>query len=110
MRRGRCHTALGRHARVPQGVRPADVLEGEIPGEPLGAAHLLVDLDRAPCAHHAQVGPMLTDPALGLLGTAADDDAGMARPHVRLARFTERLPEPGGDGPPALALDRANGA
>ncbi len=72
---------------------PSEVLERERPREVLGQARLLVDLDDAPRAHHAQVGPVRAHPALGVGGIGIDDEDGVARANRRLGADGERVAE-----------------
>jgi hypothetical protein len=88
---------------MPECVRAADIVERELPRERLGAADLLVDLDHAPGAHHAQVGAHLDGPALDLVRVRLDDDAGVRRPNRGLPRAAERLAERCRDHAPVLA-------
>ena len=72
--------ALGRHARVAEPVRALDVAEGEALDELARPPDLLVDLDHTAGAHHAQVGPVPAQPALGLVGIRLDVQHRVLRP------------------------------
>ena len=72
-----------------EAVAAFDVAEVELLDELLRPADLLVDLDRPPRAHHAQVGTALADPRLHLPRFRLDDDDGVVRADSRLVRAAE---------------------
>jgi len=64
-------------------VAALEVFEPELLDELRGTAHLLVDLDHPPCAHHAQIGPVTSDPLLHLARLRLDEENGVTRPDAR---------------------------
>jgi hypothetical protein len=79
-----------------------EVAERELTDELLGAASLLVDLDRLPGAHHPQLGVGAADPGLRAGCFGIDDEDGVTRPDARLGRAPERVAKLGCEGVPVL--------
>jgi hypothetical protein len=74
--------------------------------ELLRRARLLVDLNRLPGAHHAQLRIALVQPGLGLGGVGLDHDHRVASARLGIAR-AERLGERAADAGPVLLRVRA---
>ena len=96
--------ALGRHARVSERVAALHVVEPEALREPLGPAHLLVDLDGRARAHHAQLGVVLGEPRDRIGGLGGDAHDAVARAHVDAGNAAECRTELTAEVDPVVGL------
>ena len=76
--------ALGRHARVADRVRAAELGQAKASGDRLGPAFLLVDLDALADPHEAHLGPAPGQRAPDRLGRGVTHQHAVARPHLAL--------------------------
>src|SRR5262245_19423177 len=102
MRAFRGHPALRGHACVAERVRAVEVLECEPAHEFLRPPRFLVDLDRPPGAHNAELRVGLPHPPLRGLCLGPDCEDGVARADLRPGRASECLAELPADRNPVL--------
>ena len=93
----RRHRALGRHPRVPDGVRPAHLAHAEPRRDLVRQALVLEHLDRPSVAHDPDIGPIGGEPVDDPIRRSPDPEDRVVRPHLdpgrRAQRGGERIPE-----------------